>query len=151
MPNAPIDKFRSMTWRYADRDHAALAELRRRVEAAATSPQQFSNYSDIVRGITFRLPNVNEGRPFAIDEWSDLNRSIVGEFLGRIAAESFVEAGCLSSAVVINDGTNGPGEGFWRLLREVGLFKSRSEQARTEFWLEHVALTRAWIQRRAKS
>ena len=98
----------------------------------------------LVAGVTFRLPNVNGGKPFEIREWTELERAIIGNFLGRIAAESYQAGGFLSSALVIGMDSNGPGGGFYSLAEEAGLLASSDETARLKFWIEHIGMARIW-------
>jgi hypothetical protein len=122
-----------MNWGYTDGDPAACAELARRVAAVGRTAMDFLTYSQLVAGITFRLPNVANGEPFEIHEWTSLHRAIIGSFLGKVAADSYREGRFLASALVIGVESNGPGDGFYTLAEEVGLLRSSSETARLQF------------------
>jgi hypothetical protein len=134
----------AIQWTYSDGDPAAVAELARRIAEIGRTPEDFLVYSDLVNGVEFQLPNVNDGRPFEIVEWTDLNRAIIGCFLGNIAVESYRQGRFFASALVIGVVANQPGEGFWSLAQEVGLLRSNSEHARLQLWLEHARLARQW-------
>jgi hypothetical protein len=131
-------------WAYADGDPAAYAELARRVAAVGRTEKNFLTYSELVDGVAFRLANVAGGEPFEIREWTGLDRAIVGDFLGRIAAESYQRGRFLASSLVYGMANNDPGEGFYGLATDVGLLRSSSDTARLEFWFTQVRLARAW-------
>src|SRR5450759_2081475 len=94
------ERFRTIQWRYADKDPSALDELRQRV-AITGRKRGLITYSDFVQGVTFNLPNLRGG-PRAIDigDWSDLDRAIAGDFLGFLSMQSYEQAGFFSSALV---------------------------------------------------
>ncbi len=134
----------AIQWTYSDGDPNALAELARRISAVGRTRDDFIVYTDLVNGVTFQLPNVNDGRPFEIEEWTDLNRAIIGCFLGNIAAQTYREGRFFASALVIGVVANQPGEGFWSLAQQVGLLRANSEDARLQLWFEHVRIARQW-------
>jgi hypothetical protein len=108
-----------MEFTYADADPAACAELARRIAVAGRTEEDFLYYSDLVDGVIFNLPNVASGRPYQIREWNDLDRAIIGSFLGRIAADSYQLGQFLANALVIGKEANQPGDGFFTLARVV--------------------------------
>lgn len=134
----------AMQWVYGDGDKKALTELERRIAAVGRTVNDFVNYSQLVSGVTFKLPNVNGGKSFEICEWTNLDRAIIGNFLGRISADSYQEGRFLSSALVIGVDSNGPGEGFFSLAEEAGLLTSKDETMRLTFWIENIRQARAW-------
>jgi hypothetical protein len=134
----------AIQWTYGDGDPVALAELARRIHTVGRTKEDFIVYTDLANGITFQLPNVKDGRPFEIEEWTDLNRAIIGSFLGNIAAQTYRQGGFFASALVIGVVANQPGEGFWSLAQEVGMLQSNTEDARLRLWFEHVRLARHW-------
>lgn len=138
------EAFAAMEWVYADRDPAACAELACRIAAAGSTPDEFLTYSELVAGVTFQLDNVRNGEPFEITEWNNLERAIIGSFLGKIAADSYCLGRFLASALVYGISGNDPGEGFYSLAEEVGLLGNSSETARLTFWFNQVRLARAW-------
>lgn len=142
--NDAATRLMNMNWVYADGDTKARKEIARRIAAVGRTPNDFITYSKLVSNITFKLANVNNGKPFEIVEWTDLDRAIIGNFLGRVAADSYCDGGFLSSSLVIGVDANGPGEGFYSLAEEAGLLSSSDETARLKFWIEQIALARAW-------
>ena len=139
-----LTRLEAIEWVYGDHDPVALAELSRRIAAVGRTRQDFLNYSELVDGIAFRLSNVTAGEPYEIREWTNLDRNIIGSFLGRIVLDSHRRGRFFASALVIGKASNSPGEGFWGLAEDVGLLRSNSEAARLRLWVEHVELARAW-------
>ena len=133
-----------MRWDYGDKDDAARAELTRRI-AAAGRRRGLITYSDLVRGVTFNLPNV-KGGPWMIDvgDWQDLDRAVVGSFLGYIAMESYLEARFFASALVVSKQDGTPGEGFYNLLKELEMIRSSKTDKALHLWAEHVAKAHQW-------
>jgi len=127
-----------MPWRYAHQDDSARAELGSRI-AAAGRRQGLITYSDLVRGVAFHLPTLTEPRHSTDPaDWQDLDRAIVGDFLGYLSMESYALGGFFSSALVVGklDGT--PGEGFFALLKELGLISSSKADKAMYLWADHV-------------
>lgn len=142
-PMDPIlRRLNAIQWVYSNGDPATVAELAQRIADIGRTPTGFLTYSELVDGVTFTLPNVNDGRPFEIMEWTNLERAITGCFLGNIAAESYRQGRFFASALVIGFVANQPGEGFWSLAQEVGLLRSNDEDARLRLWFEHERLAR---------
>lgn len=137
-------KLAEINWTYADHDSAACAELTRRISGIGRTKGDFLTYSQLVEEVTFCLPNVDTGEPFQITEWNSLERAIIGDFLGKIAAISYLQGGFLASSLVIGVESNSPGGGLYTLARDVGLLRSRSKDHELQFWMEQTRLARAW-------
>jgi hypothetical protein len=135
-------------WPYAQQDPDAKAELARRIEVAARR-QELLTYSELIGGVSFCLPNVNVGRPFEIDplDWSELHRTIIGDFLGCISAETYERAGIFVSAIVVTKQDGTPGPGFTQFMRDLGVLSAPSEDAATECWVREVQRVYAWYRR----
>jgi hypothetical protein len=140
-----LAKLEAMTWPYADRDPAALAELGQRI-AEVGRRADLVTYADAVRGLTFRLANVDDGQPFelGVPEWRDIDRAVLGDFLGRLCVESYRRAGFLASALVTSRETSEPSEGFWNLVAAADLYQSKSPSRRLLFWSEEVRKAPDW-------
>lgn len=132
-------KLADYSWNFANRDPRALKELEKRIINTARR-QDVITYSDLVKGITFSLPNVNGGQPFQIepDDWSDLHRAIIGEFLGCISADSYAKFGIFLSAIVVTKADGTPGQGFVNFMRELEVLTRPGEDAAIEFWVNEV-------------
>jgi hypothetical protein len=143
-----LSRLTSMSWPYADRDPAALAELDRRL-ADVGRREDLINYADLVRGVTFRLPNVDDGQPFelGVPEWRDVDRAILGDFLGRLCVDSYRKGQFLVSALAKSRETNEPSEGFWTFVAAAGLIESKSPNRRLMFWTEQVRKAHQWYTR----
>lgn len=145
MTQSVLDKFRAIQWSYADKDTKAGEEMRRRIANAARR-NKLIYYSDLVAGVTFRLPNVAGGEPFQIDpsEWSILDRDILGDYLGYLSLETYERHGFLASALAVSKNDDMPSEGFWNLMKLLGLVKNSKTDKAMYFWSDEVAKARAW-------
>ena len=101
-----LTRLEAIEWVYGDHDPVALAELSRRIAAVGRTRQDFLNYSELVDGIAFRLSNVTAGEPYEIREWTNLDRNIIGSFLGRIVLDSHRRGRFFASALVIGKASN---------------------------------------------
>lgn len=126
-------------WKFAEHDRTALLELTRRIVDAARH-RDLITYSDLVSGVTFRLPSVKDGQPFQIEtsSWSELDRAILGDFLGCIAAQSYAEHRCLASSVAVSKEDGSPTEPFFRWARTLGLLVDNTADGRLAFWTSQV-------------
>jgi hypothetical protein len=98
-----------------------------------------------VHGVTFHLPNVRGGpRVIDVGDWEDLDRAIVGSFLGYIAMQSYFDAGFFASALVVGKQDGSPSEGFYSLLKELALIKATKSDKALHLWAEHVAKAHQW-------
>ena len=133
-----LERFRQMQWRYAPQDVAARKTLANRIAEAGKKGGTIT-YSVLVRGVTFNLPSLTEPR-HVIDtlEWQDLDRAIVGDFLGYLSMESYERAGFLCSALIVSKSDGTPGEGFYTLLKELGLIASSKTDKAMYLWADHV-------------
>jgi hypothetical protein len=138
------ERFRTIRWRYADKDDAALGELERRI-ASAGARRGLITYSELVDGVRFSLPNLRE-RERVIDtgDWEDLDRAIVGDFLGYLSMESYERGKFFASALVVGKRDGTPGEGFYALLKELKLIASSRSDKAMKLWAEHVAKAHQW-------
>ena len=147
MSDPILDNFARITWHYADKDPEALAELESRV-AKAASKRGLLTYSDLVRGVEFNLANLREPRrTIDVLDWQDLDRAIVGDFLGYMSMRSYEKAGFFSSALVVSKMDGSPSEGFYSLLRELGLISSGKTDKAMYLWADHVAKAHTWHSR----
>lgn len=139
----------AMEWKYATQDPAAKSELTRRI-AAAGKRLGMITYSDLVRGIVFRVATVNGGQPYEIDvqDWSGFDRVFIGDFLGAISAESYVEAEFLATALVVNKLEFKPSDHFFDWMVGLGVLRPNDEDAVLAFWIEHVNRAHNWYARR---
>lgn len=144
-PEAIQGALSACKWPYADRDPTASAALQAKV-ADVGRRQQLITYTDLVRGVTFRLPNVDDGAPFelGVPDWREVDRAILGDFLGRLCVDSYREGRCFASALVTSKETSEPSEGFWNLLEALGVFTSTDSNRRLMFWAGEVAKAHAW-------
>jgi hypothetical protein len=143
-----LKKIRSIRWHYADGDNAARKELEKRLGETARR-EDLIPYADLVRGITFNLPNVKESPlEFGVPEWTDLHRAILGEFLGRISCDSYEQGGFLASTVAVSSTNHQPSEGFRVLVKELGLGPTQGD-AYLAFWSDQVRKAQNWYKANA--
>ena len=130
------DTLRSTEWKYGDQDPEALAELKSRIEAAGRSGATIT-YSKLADGVAFRLAEMNNGRPYYLDvqEWHGIDRRIISSFLGRMAVDSYLEAGFFASALVVRRGTGLPTDSFFKWMKELELIPDREADTERNFWL----------------
>lgn len=132
-----------MEWHYATGDPEALHTLEERI-AAAGRKRQLITYSDLVRSVTFDLPNVQKPRTIDVSGWHELDRAIVGSFLGYISMRSYERARFFSSSLVVSKMDGSPGDGFYTLLKELGLIPNLKSAKALDLWAEHVAKAHTW-------
>jgi hypothetical protein len=132
-------------WPYASQDLQALAAIERRV-ANVGRERGLLTYTEVVSGISFRLPTVEHGRPIqlGVPDWSDLHRAIVGDFLGRMCLDTYVRGGFMGSALVVSSSDRMPSEGFRNLMRHLGLLHGHGEPEFLAFWTREVSKAHAW-------
>ncbi len=141
MDAAIVKQMGSIRWNYGDKDAAATAELLKRIVSAARK-RDLITYSDLVVGVTFQLPNVNNGRPFQVDvhNWSHLDRAIAGEFLGYISTQSYRTHGFMASALVVDRMDRTPSMHFFKWMQDLGILPDTTEDTVLEFWIDQVNL-----------
>ena len=142
--DAILQKFEGMQWSYATGDAQALKALEERI-AAAGRRRALLTYSDLVREVTFDLPNLEKPRTIDVTDWQELDRAIVGSFLGFISMRSYERAKFFSSALVVSKMDGSPGEGFHSLLQELGLIPNPRSPRALDIWAEHVAKAHTWF------
>jgi hypothetical protein len=118
-----LERFRAIQWHYAPRDEGARSGAGCDLQPSQSAPT---------------APSDGTG------DWQDIDRAILGDFLGYLSRESYERAGFFSSALVVSKQDGSPGEGFYSLLRELGLIaKSKTDKAMF-LWADHVAKAHAW-------
>jgi hypothetical protein len=139
-----VRAFEAMEFDFDD-DAAARIELEHRL-AESGRRRDLVRYSELVRGVTFHLPNVESGKPIqlGIPDWTDLHRAIIGSNLGRISKDSYLEGRFLASALAVSKADGSPGEGFRDLVEQAGLLSRGSDLKFLEFWVNEVEKAYAW-------
>lgn len=144
MDDAIARQLKAIVWEYADKDPAALTILRSRIEETGRKFGLIS-YSDIVKGVEFRFPNM-DGRVYRIDtyDWSGLDRRIVGDFLGYLSMESYLAAGFFCSALVIARLESKPSDIFFEWIKSLGILPNTREDSVLAFWSQEVRKAHHW-------
>jgi hypothetical protein len=133
-------------WTYADDDPKAVAALESRI-AHAGRRQELITYSDLVRGVQFRLPTINGGEPYEIDvqSWEPLDRALIGDFLGYISERSYTKAQFMASALVVSQDTQQPSPHFFLWMHEIHALSSLKEAEKLKFWSDQVNRAHAYF------
>jgi len=145
MSTENLQRLLAKPWPYSEAAPEAVAELGRRV-AEVGKRRALVHYSKLVGGLDLRMANVNGGAPFelGVPDWTDQDRNMLGDFLGRLSLDSYQRGNFLASALVTAKGTQEPGEGFWNFVGELGLLTSTSPTRRLMFWSEQVRIAHDW-------
>jgi hypothetical protein len=140
-------QWQQVQWRYVDDDPTALSEIKRRLEAAARGElSDLPRYAELVEGVWFHLPTVNDGRPFEMD-WSTytpLYSDILGHFLGYLSEQSYAEHGFMLSALAIAADRGQPSAPFFDWARQLGALHTRDAASEFEFWIDEVRRAQAY-------
>jgi hypothetical protein len=137
----------SGSWPWVDDDPSALSELRRRLIACGHQPDRLLTYGQAVAGLTFRLPTVDDGRPFQLGGWREIDRAVLGMFLGRLSAETIRDCTppfMLSALTFGEEGNRPSAGGFFGWARDVGLPVGTGRDAEDRFWFDNIEVARAW-------
>jgi hypothetical protein len=143
MANDKLDKMIAKPWPYSEACPEALAELGRRI-AEVGKRRALVHYSKLVNGLELRMAGDSAPFELGVPDWSDQDRKILGDLLGRLSLDTYQRGKFLASALVTAKGTQEPGEGFWSFVDELGLFTSTSPTRRLMFWTEQVRLAHDW-------
>jgi hypothetical protein len=137
--------FGQQVWAYAEQDLDAFAEIGRRV-AAAGKRRDLLTYSELVSGIDFRLPTVLGGKPLrlGVPDWGDLHRAIIGDFLGRLCMETYMQGGFMGGALVVASETKQPSDGYRNLMRNVGVLRGSGDPEFLEHWVKETNKAYDW-------
>lgn len=142
MNNDALSRMKATKWSYAEKDPAAMKEIEARVRKAALEKRTI-HYSDLVEDIAFHLPNLHGGKPFEIDvhNWRDIDRGMVGEFLGYLSMGTYERHGFLASTIVVGKEEQRPSQHFFDWMRKVGLLSGTTMDAELEFWVPEMNKT----------
>jgi hypothetical protein len=139
-----IERFNEMSWRFAPQDPEGCAALEGRIRDTGRRGALIT-YSDLVRGVSFRLPGRDPPEhQIDVREWQEVDRSILGDYLGYLSMQTYQQAEFFCSALVVSKETGMPGEGFFGLLKDLGLISSSKTNKATYIWSDHVAKAHAW-------
>ena len=140
------NKLNAIKWEYADKDPVALAELQKRIEETGKNFSLIS-YSDLVKGIEFHYPNINDGEAHRISNyegWSGLDRRIIGDCLGYISMQSYIKAGFMASSLVVARLESKPSGIFFEWMKSLGALPDTKEDTILAFWTGQVKKSHQW-------
>ncbi len=133
-------------WEYAPHDLVALDMLKSRI---AETGKRFGliSYSDLVMGVDFHYPNINNGHSYRITiyDWTGLDRKIIGDCLGYISMESYKQAGFMASALVISRLESKPSDIFFEWMEYLNVLPDTREDTVLRFWSEQVHYAHQWF------
>ena len=138
-------KMQSIDWIWADKDPTALTILEGRIEETGKNLSMIT-YSDLVKGIDFHLPNVNDGVAYrvTIHNWSGFDRGFVGEFLGYVSMRSYCAHGFMASALAVNKVDFKPSDLFFDWMKRLDVLSDTNENTVLQFWIEQVNKAHNW-------
>lgn len=137
-------------WPYASNvNPLALQEMTNRIARTGRLGSSLISYSNLVSGITFQFPNVQNNMPFVIDvrNWEGLHRRIVGDCLGYISFISYKEHDFMASSLVAGITTNKPSDIFFEWMKSLGAIENLTEKSIDEFWIDQVKKSVAWYKK----
>ena len=139
------ERFGQQVWAYAEHDLDAGAEISRRV-AEIGRRRGLLTYSELVSGIDFRLPNVLGGHPqrLGVPEWSDLHRAIIGDFLGHLCMETYLQGGFMGGVLVVGADTRQPSDGYRNLMKSLGVLQGNGELEFLAHWAQETNKAYDW-------
>jgi len=134
-----VRAFSQIQWSYGDKDAAALAILEGRIIEKARNLALIT-YSDLVKGVVFHLPNINNGAAYTIQtyDWSGLDRKIIGDFLGYASYRSYRQHGFMMSALVVNKDEFRPSWHFFDFMQYLEHLEDSSEDSINRYWIEQI-------------
>lgn len=139
------NQLKAINWEYGDKNSEVIEELENRI---AETGRKFGliSYSDLVNGVDFSYPNINDGNPFRISiyEWSGLDRRIIGDCLGYISMRSYIEAGFMASALVVARTESKPSDIFFEWMESLSVIPDLSEYSVLSFWSDQVKKGHHW-------
>ena len=127
-----------------------------------THGYDFTRWGDAIdQAYRVIIPWAREGKPRTYTElikdipaldWEkgawEHHGSQVGDLLGHVSAHEWLDGRPLLSALVVlsenHQASNSPGEGFFRLARELNLPVAQTEMQRLEYWLAEIHACRKW-------
>lgn len=138
-------KLAEWQWTYAPQDPIAYAELEKRI-AKIGKRSSLITYSDLVSGIEFHLPSVDDEGTYYMNTsgLTGLDRHIIGDFLGQISCRSYCEHGFMANALVVNRTEYKPSKIFFDWMELLNVLPDKKEDTVLNFWTEQVNKAHNW-------
>lgn len=139
-------KLQEIKWSWADRDLGSLAALEARI-ADKGRKLGLITYSELVVGIKFNVPGLHDGKPFEIHvhDWTDLDRALIGDFLGLISSRSYERAGFMASALVVSKDEYKPSDHFFMWMEKLEVLPDLEDDTVLAFWANEVNKAHKWF------
>ena len=145
MADAVMEKLDRIEWPWADKDFEALEAIEARI-ADVGCRLALITYSDLVRGIRFNVPSLHAGKSFEINvhDWTDLDRALIGDFLGLASTRSYKKAQFMASALVVSKGECKPSWHFFQWLEKLDILPDLDDDTVMAFWANEVNKAHVW-------
>ncbi len=143
-----LENLKTFKWALADQDESSYQEIKRRI-ATSGKMRKLLTYSELVKGIDFQIGSINNGKSFRMNirGWTDLDRHIIGQFLGKLSCETYENHGFMANVLVV-DATEGvPSKKFFAWMDDVNAISDKSEKEMLSFWADHLRLAQQWYRR----
>lgn len=139
-------KLHGIEWVWAEKDLQALLILEQRI-ADSGSKLGLITYSELVAGVTFNVPSLHNGKPFEIHvhDWTDLDRALIGDFLGLISSRSYERAQFMASALVVSKGEYKPSDHFFMWMEKLNVLPNLEDDTVLAFWANEVNKAHKWF------
>ena len=151
IPLSPIQRAEQRQWQYATKDPIACAAVAEALGRSCRRGRTIT-YAELARGVTFRLPEINGGRPYVIDilnqtQVSKRDQHILDDFLCFLSLQSMKGASILASANVFDpNDSRGASNGFFETARLLGvLTEVRGDMGELMFWKRELQKVHDWF------
>lgn len=142
------EKLNSFDWPLPDEDDESYQEIKRRI-AETGKRRRLLTYSQLVKGIEFRLSSMHDGAPFMLNigGWTGQDRYIIGQFLGKLSCESYAQHGFMANALVVDAQQGRPSKNFFQWMEHVEAISDSDETAVLRFWAEQLQKAQQFYRR----
>jgi len=139
-------------WEWADKDMNALGIIRDRI-AEVGGRTSLINYSDLVKDLPFRYPNLVGGEIFYIHpyDWSGIHRRIIGNILGYLSIESMLEHGFFSCCLVVARLESQPSDIFFKWMENLEVIPDMKQDTVLRFWADEVRKAHRYYRKQRKA
>jgi hypothetical protein len=143
-----LEKLKSFEWPIPNQDKTSYQEIKRRI-ADAGRRRKLLTYSELVNGIEFRIPSLNNGKPFRLNigGWTGQDRYIIGQFLGKLSCETYEHYGFMANAMVVDALESRPSKNFFHWMEYVAAIPSNDETDILRFWADQLQKAQKWYRR----
>jgi hypothetical protein len=136
-----LEKMLATEFLYSNEDIDSVIELEERIASYARK-RQLITYSQLVEGVTFHFSSIKNGASYTIDiqDWTGIDREIIGNLLGFISTRSYQAHGFMLSALVVNKKESKPSEEFFKWMRRLNVLPNLNDETVFSFWGQQIIL-----------